>query len=228
MTINLNHQHQICNFLFVILAIISALLLSGNYGYNVYALDKEENSLVVDYSKFNAKETRISADRYFQMALESQNNEETQKYLQEAEAQYYILSNLDKADAYPCIQLGRIYDLQQNDAYAKAYYYRALGLNYKNPDANHYFAEFYYKRKQYKKALEYYQNALKYGKTEDSDTLKKLGKIYERFGDIQRTNLYYKKSFELNPKDSELLNKINENVKQEYEKSGYYKRRLRY
>lgn len=201
--------------------------MSAGYMSNAYALEDEDKNLSVDYSKFNIETTKNSGDTFFTMALEANNEEEKEQYLKNASAQYFILSNLDKSDTYPCIQLARIYDLQKNDAYAKAYFYRVLGLNYKNPDANFYFAEFYYTRKQYKQALEYYQKALTYGKEEDSETLKKIGQIYERFGDIPRANIYYKKSIALNPNDNELSKRINESVKQEYEKSGYYKRRLR-
>lgn len=202
--------------------------MSAGYVNNAYALDDEDKNLSVDYSKFNIETTKKSGDTFFAMALEANDEKEKSQYLKNASAQYYILSNLDKADTYPCIQLARIYDMQKNDAYAKAYFYRVLGLNYKNIDANFYFAEFYYTRKQYKQALEYYQKALTYGKEEDFETLKKIGHIYERFGDIPKANLYYKKSIALNPNDKELSERINENVKQEYEKSGYYKRRLRY
>lgn len=206
--------------------VIALALPFGNFG-NVYAQVDEEKSLSVDYSQFNTESTKDAADKFFQMALDSQKEEEKAQNLKNAAAQYYILSNIDMSDSYPCIQLARIYDLQNNDAYAKAYFYRVLGLNYKDADANFYFAQFYYTRKEYKKALEYYQKALTYGKEEDAQTLKRIGQIYERFSDIPRANYYYKKSLELNPQDSELSVKINENVKQEYEKSGYYKRRLR-
>lgn len=207
---------------------MSALILSVCCGNGVYAFEDDDKNLSVDYSKFNTEMTRESGDAFFKMALDTDDEDQRAQNLKNASAQYYILSNLDKADTYPCIQLARIYDLQKNDAYAKAYFYRVLGMNYKDADANFYFAEFYYTRKQYKDALEYYQKALTYGKEEDSETLKKIGKIYERFADLPRANLYYKKSLDLNPQDPELYGKINENIKREYEQSGYYKRRLRY
>jgi len=194
----------------------------------VYAFDNEEKNLSVDYSKFNIESTKAAADKLFAAALETEDEDEKAQDLTNAAAQYYILTNLNKADTYPCIQLARIYDLQKNDAYAKAYFYRVLGMNYKNADANFYFAEFYFTRNNYKKALEYYQKAINFGKEPDAATLKKIGQIYERFGDIPRASNYYKKSLELNPQDKELTGKINENAKEEYEKSGYYKRRLRY
>ena len=221
-----NRHSRIYKFLFVF--IFLGLLVYPSLGFqNIYAKADEEKNLSIDYSKFNKEITKNNADTLFQTALTTKDKDEQAQYLKNAAAQYYILSNFDKADSYPCIQLARIYDLQKNDAYAKAYFYRVLGLNYKDKDANFYFAEFYYTRKQYKKALEYYHNALNYGRKEDALTMKKVGQIYERFGDIPRANKYYKKSLELNPQDDELSGKINDNAVKEYESSGYYKRRLR-
>ncbi|MBR1619669.1 tetratricopeptide repeat protein [bacterium] len=221
-----NRHSRIYKFLFAF--IFLGALVYPSFGFpNIYVKANEEKNLSVDYSKFNKEITKNNADTLFQTALTTEDKDKQAQYLKNAAAQYYILSNFDKSDSYPCIQLARIYDLQKNDAYAKAYFYRVLGLNYKDAEANFYFAEFYYTRKQYKKALEYYHNALNYGRKDDAPTMKKIGQIYERFGDIPRANQYYKKSFELNPQDAELSGKINENIIKEYEKSGYYKRRLR-
>ena len=225
MTIIPNRQHQIFKFGFAIaIAVVFAISDCGIYAHTQ---NENEKSLSVDYSKFNTEAIKNSADKFFQDALNSTDEKEKAGNLKNAAAQYYILSNADKSDSYPCIRLARIYDLQKNDAYAKAYFYRVLGLNYKDSDANFYFAEFYFTREQYEKALEYYQKALTYGRPEDPETLKKIGQIYERFGDIPRASHYYKKSLDLNPNDTELSGKINENAAKEYENSGYYKRRLR-
>ena len=221
-----NRHSRIYKFLFALVLLGTIICQSFSF-QSVYAKADEEKNLSVDYSKFNKEITKNNADTLFQTALTTEDKDKQAQYLKNAASKYYILSNFDKSDSYPCIQLARIYDLQKNDAYAKAYFYRVLGLNYKDTDANFYFAEFYYTRKQYKKALEYYHNALNYGRKEDASTMKKIGKIYERFGDIPRANTYYKKSLELNPQDNELSGKINENAVKEYESSGYYKRRLR-
>ena len=225
MTINRKCHHQIYKFCFAF-AIAVIFAISGCVIY-AHTQNDDEKSLSVDYSKFNTEAIKNAADKFFQDALNSMDEKEKSENLKNAAAQYYILSNADKSDYYPCIRLARIYDLQKNDAYAKAYFYRVLGLNNKDADANFYFAEFYFRREQYEKALEYYQKAHSYGRTEDSETLKKIGQIYERFGDIRRASNYYKKSLDLNPKDTELSGKINEKASKEYENSGYYKRRLR-
>ncbi len=200
------------------------LLATGCCFANTSTGDGEKN-LSVDYSKFNTETTKNAADKFFQTALNAASEEEKNENLGNAAGQYNVLANIDKSDTYPCIQLGRIYDLQGKDLYAKAYFGRALALNSKEPDANFYFGEFYYARNQYQKALEYYQKALLYGKPADKVIYKKIGQIYERFADVKKANFYYNLCLELDPNDEELKRKITQSTVKEYEQSGYYKRR---
>ena len=183
------------------------MLFNPCQNVSVYA-NESEKLLDVDYSKFDKTTTQESADKFFKQALSTSDVKTREKYLKEALAKYYILSNMDKSNPYYCVRLARIYDIQKNDAYAKAYFYRALGLDSKNVSANFYFAEFYNTRKQYKRALEYYNKALMYGMRADASTYKKIGNIYERFGDITRANFYYKESKRLNPRDKNIEDKI--------------------
>lgn len=211
-----------------IIAIVSALLIIlNNCSVCVFASKIDSREYNLNYSKFDEATVKTAADKFFKSALSAKSEQEKAENLEKAAAQYYILSNTDKSDSYPCIQLGRIYDLQGNDKYAKAYFNRALNLDNKNADANYYLAEFYNSRKQYQKALEYYQNSLLYGRTADVQTFKKIGQIYERFADVKRANFYYNAGLELNPKDKELKGKINKTAVKEYEKSGYYRRKIR-
>lgn len=196
-------------------------------GAEVLSKEDINQNPIINYSKFNLDETKQTADAFFEKALETQDESEKSEFLKNAVASYYILSNIDKSNSYPCIQLARIYDLQNNDLYAKAYFSRVLGLNSKDADGNFYFAEYYYRRNQYEKALEFYQKALLYGKEADSQTLKNIASIYERFGDIPRANFYYRTSLEKNPEDKTLKDKIDENIVNEYKDAGYFKRRLR-
>lgn len=229
MTMTLNQEQQICKLAVALSIVFCSLFAYSSLEQQCYAKNSEQ-SLVIDYSHFDAGKVKETADNFFQSAVDSQNGEEKSEYLKNAAAQYYILSNINKSDLYPYIQLARIYDMQKNDSYAKAYFYKALGINSRNSDANFYFGEFYYAREDYKKALIYYQKSLKLGKENDYVILKKIGKIYERFGDLQRANTYFQKSLEINPEDEELMSKTQEllEYKDEYERSGYYKRRLRY
>ncbi len=221
----INHQYTIYNIIAVILTL---LICTGIFACNcANALQDEEKNLVIDYEKFNPESTREMADNYFEIAQTQQDDDKMKEYYKRAAAKYYILSNIDRSDSYPCIRLARVYDKLGKDNYAKAYFYRALGLNYKDTEANIHFADFYFTRKQYKKAIEYYQKAIAYGYTPDAQIYKNMGMIYDRFGDIKRAVHYYKESLGLNPQDTELGEKINQLESIDYQNTGYYRRRLR-
>ena len=217
-----NRVQQICK---IISAIVLLTFLTATNCCFANTIADDEKSLNVDYSKFNTEVTKNAADKFFKIAVSAESEEEKNINLENAAAQYYVLANINKSDPYPCVQLGRIYDLQGKDLYAKAYFGRALALENKNVDANYYFGEFYYTRGQYQKALEFYQKSLLYGKTADAELYKKIGHIYERFADVKRANFYYSAGLEINPNDPELKRKINKSAVKEYEQSGYYKRR---
>jgi tetratricopeptide (TPR) repeat protein len=202
------------------------MIILNNCGVGILANENGSRKLDTEYSKFNTITTKETADKFFQSALNAKSEEEKAENLKNAAAQYYILSDINKSDSYPCIQLGRIYDMQGKDKYAKAYFNRALNLNNKNADANFYLAEFYNSRKQYQKALEHYQNSLLDGRRADAQTYQKIGQIYERFADVKRANFYYNAGLELNPNNKELKRKINKAAVKEYEKSGYYRREI--
>lgn len=213
--------------------ILSAILLFGVccfvYDKPAFAVPafEEEESVSVDYSKFNPNELKSSAAAYFDKALKTDSEDEKNKYLQYATTRYYILSNIDTDNADYYIALGRIYDMRKIDKYAKAYFCKALGLNYKNPVANYYFGEYYYSRDKYKKALEYYKKALTYGyKGDSSEMLKKMGYMYEQYGDLDRAIMYYKNSTAMKS-DPELVKKIQYIDGENYSSTGYDRKKLR-
>lgn len=224
MIIHQNRLRQICKSLFAIVIIIFILCL-GIKCENIFAKGIDDENLFVDYSKFNIEKTKQAADDFFKRAQDAQDETKKEEFLKNAAAQYYILSNAETGNSYACIQLARVYDLQKNDKYAKAYFSRALNLNYKDIDANFYFGEFYFKRNNYKKALEYYQKSLLYGKEGDASIYKNIGQIYEKFGDSRRSEYYYKESIRLNPNNNALKEKTKIDLKGNNQNSEYYQRR---
>jgi tetratricopeptide (TPR) repeat protein len=200
-----------------------------NYSNSVFSIpvNDEEDSLSLDYTKFNKNELKTAADGYFNSAINESDETKKNQLLKNATTRYYILTNIEKDNPENYIALGRIYDMRGLDKYAKAYFYNALGLNTKNPNANFYFAEFYYKREKYKQALEYYKKALSYGyKGDSSEMLKRMGYMYEQYGDLDRAVMYYKNSVSMKP-DSELSKKIQNIDGSNYSSTGYGKKRLR-
>jgi len=211
-----------------ILITLSAFVLCGSTLCRVNALEygtvKYDDALL-DYSKFSKSEFSKTADFYFKQALKTKDSEQKKQLLQVASGQYFILSNLDKNDLHPLVQLGRIYDEENQNNYAKAYFFRALEIDKNDSATNYYLGEFYYTRHDYKRALNYYNIAFKNGFTQDYDILLKLAGIYEKLGDLQKANQYYKKAFIIKHSDADVADKIRELEDIKYKNTGYYNKK---
>lgn len=189
-------------------------------------VSSEEQSLCIDYTKFPTSELKILAENNFGNALKESDKVKKENYLKSASVQYSILAKINPDDIDNYIKLGRIYDMRSLDKLAKANFSNALGIDIKNTMANYYFAQFYYDRKNYKKALFYYHKAFENGYKQDFETLKKVGYIYEQYGDLQRAILYYKKCNKIKS-DLELNKKIQEIEGLNYSSTGYDKKKIR-
>lgn len=167
---------------------------------NVFAqhlINNNNSSVIIDYSTVDRNISEKLAETFFNKALKSQDLEQRNDLLLKSASQYYILSDIDKNDINPCIKLARIYDMQKKDNLAKAYFFRALGIDSKNPEANYYFGDFYFSRKNYIKALEYYEKAFSYGITPDENKYNKYASVYEHLGDLTKASNYYKRASSL-------------------------------
>ena len=197
--------------------------IAPSYAVEYGSVSKESSS--VDYSSVDINKALKNADLYFNLALKEQDENLKSEYMKKAEYEYNKIYLVKYDDIHSAIQLGRIYDYQKQDRYAKSYFSRALGLNYRNPYVNYYIANFYYDRKDYKKALRYYRKAMDYGIKEDIELLSKMGDIFEKFGDLRRANICYKRAFLADPANEDIPDKIREMEEINYNPAGYYDRR---
>lgn len=214
----------------VLTAILSAFVIfggtqSGSYAIEYGSIHYDKNESSIDYSNFDADKTEKYADLFFNKAMKSKDEALKKELLNEAVGQYYILSKIDPNDLDVLIQLGRIYDYQNKNSYAKGYFYRALEINKNYAPTNYYFGDYYYSRNEYKKALYYYNIAFKNGYKENYDILIKMATMYEKLGDIIRANQYYKKAFLVKKDKSEIADKIREMEALNYKSTGYYNKR---
>ena len=212
-----------------ILLAISAFIICGSTFGLVYSAEYGEiqyNDKFIDYSKINKTATLKAADFYFNKALEEQDFDIKKGYLQKAGGEYFILTQADKNNLYPVVQLARVYDMEDENNYSKAYFHQALKIDKNNPTTNFYFGEYYYKRKDYPRALYFYKQAAQNGYKENTDLQLKMGVIYEKLGDLLRANQYYKKAFLANPNDTETPDKIRDIESVEYKNTGYYNKYL--
>lgn len=186
----------------------------------VYSTQKagvEYNERRIDYSVINRQDVLTEADLFFDKYEET--NE--MKYLTTAMAKYYILTRINPTDLYSTIQLARTYDVVKNDRQAKKYFNVAMDINKNDANLNYYFAEFYYARNDYKRALKYYKKAYNNGYLEDYDANLKIATIYEKFADLLNAQYYYEKANSI--KTTQKVNKKITNIKKlNYDKSEYY------
>lgn len=129
-------------------------------------------------------------------------------YLQEAMKYYFLLSKANPTSIDAQIGLGRVYDELRADRHAKEHFFNAINFDNKNPNANLYFGNFYYKRSDLITALYYYKIAYNNGYTNNYYLNYRMGNIYEKLADNKNAKSHYKTALKLNPHDSELRNKI--------------------
>ncbi|MBP3821382.1 tetratricopeptide repeat protein [bacterium] len=211
---------QICKRIAFIFAIIS-FSLCPSYSTKFGHIDN--SSIAIDYSKIDKDIVLKNADESFAMAMVETDIERQKAYVLNAKAQYNIVALADKKNLHAVTMLARLYDFSGEDRYAKAYFSQGIGINYKDPLLNYYFGDFYYRRNNYKQALKYYKKAFEFGLNENSKNLEKMAVIYEKFGDLQKASIYYKKMFLKNPSSEEIPDKIREIESIKYQNTNYYK-----
>lgn len=225
-------QHRLIQTFKIFIFIISAFIYLGGT-YNSSAVNATEfgeieyNNKFIDYSKIDKTLTRERADYYFNKALEEKDKNLKRDYLKTASGEYFILTQAEHNNLYPIVQLARVYDMENENSYAKAYFFQALKIDKNNTSTNYYFGEYYFTRRDYTRALYFYNIAFKNGLQENFDILLKMGIMYEKLGDLLRANQYYKKAYLVKPENVEVPNKIREIESLRYRNSGYYNMRKR-
>jgi len=143
-------------------------------------------------------------------------------YLGVAMRNYYIASKIDGSLVDAHLGLARVYDAMNLDRLSKEYFFNALNLNTYNAKTNYYFGNFYYRRTDYLKALDYYRIAFKNGYSNNYELNYKLAVIYEKVADIDTAKEFYNRALKMKPKNQELIDKINSLDSLNYGASQYY------
>lgn len=221
-------QHHLTKIYKKVLLIISAFLIIGStYSLNTAIASEfgevQYNNNFIDYTKVDKEATRKLADYYFEKALYEEEKSIQKDYLQKASGEYFVLTQIEPKNLYPIVQIARVYDLENENSYAKAYFYQALNINQNDARTNYYFGEYYYKRHEYTRAIYFYNVAFKNGWEKDFEILVKMGEMYEKLGDLHKAKKYYIKACSTEKKyDEKLLNKIRNIENLNYKNTGYY------
>ncbi len=187
----------------------------------VFAVEKgsvkfEEN--LIDYSVLDANKILTDADSFF----EQYETTGDKKFLNTAMGNYYLVTKVFPLEIYPMVQLARTYDGKKLDRFAKEYFNICLDINRKDPYLNYYLGDFYYKRRDFKRALRYFRIAYNNGYRDYYDLNYKIATIYEKFADLSKAKYYYEKAYSMDNSKTNLQDKILQIDSLNYDQSEYY------
>ncbi len=187
----------------------------------VFAVEKgsvkfEEN--LIDYSVLDANKILTDADSFF----EQYETTGDKKFLNTAMGNYYLVTKVFPLEIYPMVQLARTYDEKKLDRFAKEYFNICLDINRKDPYLNYYLGDFYYKRRDFKRALRYFRIAYNNGYRDYYDLNYKIATIYEKFADLSKAKYYYEKAYSMDNSKTNLQDKILQIDSLNYDQSEYY------
>lgn len=188
---------------------------SGNIEYNAAIK-------LFDYTKLDKTPVINEADMYFDIALNISEETEKKRFINLALGKYFLASKIAPQEHRTFVQMARLYDEMKKDTLAKSYFFHAINMAANDPYTNFWFAEFYFKRHNYKRALTYYNNAYNNGYSDNYILNLRLAEIYEKFADLSAALIFYKTTYSLNPQNSELQEKIQTMSGLNYENSEYY------
>ena len=170
-------MRHLTNLIFVIFLLV--LGLSPSYSAVKGII---EYKIPIDYARLDENELASRAD-----ILYSEFSGKTSCTLNENLTSvlnlYTMLSNKNPQNITYALRLGKLYDLIGKDRYANGNYYRAMGISPANPEPYFYLGEFFYVRKQYRRALKFYNQAYSKGYQNHRQTCERLRDIYKKFGD---------------------------------------------
>ena len=222
---SLTQAMKICNLniiqIFILIFIFTSFCNVPAFSLQKGSLEYLDNRF--DYSLLNPDVLNKEGDSYFEQALAAKGKRTREKLFRYAMAKYFLTSKADSKNVYTYVQMGRIYDDMNIDRYAKESFYRATNLNYRDPYANFFFGEYYFKRRDYNRALVYYLRSYENGYENNFELNFRLAVMYEKLGDLVSAKKFYNASYKMNPeKATESQQKLQQIDGLNYDKSEYY------
>ena len=178
------YKHLLVLFLILTFAGITQAVQRGGVQYTI----------PVEYSAINESELNTEAETLFQRYLKSDNANQQLILLEQMLSDYSILGEINKENPLYFTRLGIIFDKLGKDRYAKSNFFRSTNLDQNNPYSYYSFGNFYFDRKQFRKALGLYQKAYNCGYNNHFYTLYQIGVIYEKLGDYSSAIKFYKEA----------------------------------
>lgn len=136
--------------------------------------------------------------------------DEAYEYINKARV-YFMDEYEENPESIPALLgLSKVNQLTGDRAEAKLYVLKAYNMDPANPNLQKAMGDFFYSFQEYSTAIEYYKLALASGLLKDFDTNLQTAKCFEKLGDLENAELYYKISMHVNSKSKAVMKKINE------------------
>lgn len=162
------------------------------------------------------------ADGYMEKWAVATTPQDKAFYLANAMRNYFMLAKLDQSSIDAQIGLGHVYDEMNADKYAQKHFFIAYNMDNKNPKLNYYFGNYYKKRNELAEAMEHYKIAYNAGYSNNYFLNYQMADTYEKLADVENAKKFYIRAQKLNPKVTDLNNKIRLLEDLNYSGSQYY------
>lgn len=150
------------------------------------------------------------AEKLLRKAKMTSVQEESYEYINSARELYEEEFEKNPIDTDVLLGLSKTFQLIGDRAEAKLYALKAYNMYPNNPDMQKAMGDFHFSFQEYSTAVEYYKLSLASGNLRDFETNLQTAKCFEKLGDLENAELYYKICYHLNEKSREVLNKLNE------------------
>ena len=167
----------------------------------------EYHDYLFNYSNIQSEPIKLEADKWLNQALKMNDSFEKEELLHKAMKNYYILLKIYPDNVEYLNKRGLIYDILDRNLLARSFFSRALNIDKNNPETNYLVGDYFYKRRDFKRALKYFSVALENG-FNNYDIKYKLAIIYEKLGDLCNAKRFYQEAFDLDNSQTFLLDKI--------------------
>jgi len=199
----------------IIVLSVTFLFLISSPAFSAKSGGVEYHDYLFDYSHFDTEPLKSEADSLLSQALAQDNPELKNDLLHQAMKNYYILLKITPDNVDVLNKRALIYDVQDRNILARSYFSRSLNIEKDNPETNYLVGDYFYKRRDFKRALRYFSSAYENGYS-DFDISYKLAVIYEKLGDLCNAKRFYQEAYSFDESKSEILEKI-ENMPEENE-----------
>lgn len=150
------------------------------------------------------------AEKLLRKAKMTSIQEESYEYVNAARELYEEEYDKNPINTDVLIGLSKTFQLLEDRAEAKLYVLKAYNMYPGDPKMQKAMGDFHFSFQEYSTAVEYYKLSLASGNLRDFETNIQTAKCFEKLGDLENAELYYKICHHLNEKSREVLNKLNE------------------